>query len=208
MARPPRIPTPSAIDGYRRLARTAAARTPQAPIDPGAVDVVARDTSGRRRARAAGALRLVTFVTVLAIIVGTSVSLASADTRPRAERAQRTADRAGRAEPTEVGTPLVVTAQAEQDGASTGADEAAAMEAADTTADPSVSGRAPGPTAVAGISDAPATSTPARTAELPFTGEPTVDRVLLAGALLVLTGMLVQIAGQPMPARATRARHR
>jgi hypothetical protein len=42
---------------------------------------------------------------------------------------------------------------------------------------------------------------------LPYTGAPAIDRLMLGGALLVLFGMLTQIAGQPLPAPA-RARVR
>src|SRR5699024_9267154 len=75
MDRTPRIPPPSAMDGYRRLARTRSG-------EPIVRTVAAEDLPPRRRvgaSRLAGALRLAGFLSVIAVIVGTSVTLASAD---------------------------------------------------------------------------------------------------------------------------------
>ena len=73
----------------------------------------------------------------------------------------------------------------------------------DDTADESTgSGASSAPSASA--AETSAVPTPA--GALPRTGEGDVSRIVLAGSLFVLLGMLVQIAGQPLPARArTRA---
>jgi len=62
--------------------------------------------------------------------------------------------------------------------------------------------RAASSTSIATVAPAAAMQQQARTRrQLPFTGEPMLDRVLIAGAGLLLVGMLVQVAGQPLPAR-------
>jgi cytoskeletal protein RodZ len=54
--------------------------------------------------------------------------------------------------------------------------------------------------------DRAATPTVAAPRALPFTGEQSLTPLVAGGSLLVLLGMLAQIAGQPVPARAA-ARH-
>jgi hypothetical protein len=189
MAGPSRPTPPSALDGYRRLARTrgAASTTPVA-VDP-----------ERRRARAgriAGALRLVVFVGVLAIIVGTSVGLASADTRGK----DRTADKVVS---NEAPTPALQGPILDVASTNPVARDTADVVKHPAKATPKVDA-APKVTAAQAV--APTTAAAVRPrGSLPYTGAPEIDRLLLGGAMLVLLGMLVQIAGQPLPATA-RAR--
>lgn len=182
---------PSAIDGYRRLERTRS--MPPRPAEGTAGGAV---RAPARSARVAGALRLVAFIAVLAVIVGTSVGLASADTRP----AERTPARPPSEQPTRDGSAArdlppprsavtadgdsVANSRAARDKVAATSDAAASSGAARTTP-ASRAARA----AAAGAGD-----------ELPFTGEPQVEHVLLGGSTLVLLGMLAQIAGQPLPA--------
>jgi hypothetical protein len=162
MARTPRQLPPSAIDGYRRLARTRGASNPDATDGHEATPPSAsrprrlRWPSGHR---IAGSLRLLAFVAVLATIVSTSVTLASADP-------------ADESQPVVSGTTVEST---------------------------------PEPIAPVAAEPAPAeAAAPARS--LPITGVLDVPRMLLLGSLLVLVGMLVQVAGQPLPARAPEHR--
>lgn len=193
MARPPRPKPPSAIDGYRRLERTRRVAAPDAGVLV-ATAAVAPRSRRIRPARIAGALRLAGFVAVLAIIVGTSVGLASAGTRGGDERA------ATRPTPAAVHTVVAREGRPEakpkpEPGATATRENAAPAKAPAASEDAGV--------AVAGVSDVPAAAAaPApRARALPFTGALEVQRVLLAGASLVLLGMLVQIGGQPLPAR-------
>ena len=194
MTQPPRIKPPSAIDGYRRLARTRSAATPARGSEPGAA-VAPQPTGTRtRRARFAGGLRLLGFVGVLAIIIGTSVSLASADTRD-ADATSGT-DSAARST-----APVQAPGRAALERAADAKEQAAAdavVPAVSTTA-------VTPPSDVATSSSA---ATPAGTASLPVTGETGVELVLLGGSMLVLFGMLAQIAGQPLPASASSRQRR
>lgn len=190
--RPPK--PPSALDGYRRLERTrSTVGGASAVVGAGTVapaldaDAMPRATSLRRasRVRAAGALRLLSFVAVLALIVGTSVSLASADERTAAPRKESSTPEAvveRTAEPAKVeSTPVV------------------AREAAKPVAEAPVKAAAePAPVVT--------TQVTAPQAALPLTGDVQVRWLMLGGALLVLVGMLVQVAGQPLPARAAARR--
>jgi hypothetical protein len=189
MARPPRQLPPSAIDGYRRLARTRGASSGDgAPAAETTPPTASRPRRLRRPSgqRIAGSLRLLAFVAVLATIVGTSVTLASAD--PADERASRAS-----AEPAPI--PAADEPAAAESRADAPADESEPVisgTAVETTQEPTAVS-APEPTPAA--ADAPARA-------LPVTGVLDVPRMLLLGSLLVLVGMLVQVAGQPLPARA------
>lgn len=196
MAGPNRPTPPSAIDGYRRLERTRRIAAPERV--PVATAVVPPRRKRARSARVAGIVRLATFVTVLAVIIATSVGLASADTRAAAKRSavrtkQSHATHVASSTPANAPTSLVKSSAKSADDATEGiADKADAVEE-------------PTPVAAAAANPAPrAAAGSTKTAELPFTGEPSLDRILLAGASLVLLGMLVQIAGQPLPARRVR----
>lgn len=175
--RPPK--PPSALDGYRRLERTRSVRGVDAAAVVGAAVVTTRDRRVPRltRARIAGAMRLVAFVAVLALIVGTSVGLASADERSAAVRAKAPVAK----------STIEKTSTKKTSTSEVAREDHSAHEAA--TAEPAVStGTATG-------------AVPQAT--LPFTGaDDHLSRILLGGALLMLVGMLVQIAGQPLPARA------
>jgi len=209
-SRPPK--PPSALDGYRRLERTRLGAAPSVePTElPTALDVDAAPRRARR-VRVAGALRLVGFLAVLATIVGTSVGLAQADQEPKAATAARTAtsdavdgvvlgpDVPVARDTADVGPPKAETAPVAD---VTETSDSTPRASSDDTADESTgSGASPAPSASA--AETSAVPTPA--GALPRTGEGDVTRIVLAGSLFVLLGMLVQIAGQPLPARA-RAR--
>ncbi|MCW2927205.1 MAG: hypothetical protein JWM86_1173, partial [Thermoleophilia bacterium] len=91
MTGPSRPTPPSALDGYRRLARTRGAATaePVGLLGDGAAARRARRP--RIGARAVGTARLVAFTAVLVLIVATSVGLASADTEREAAPTRRAA---------------------------------------------------------------------------------------------------------------------
>jgi hypothetical protein len=59
---------------------------------------------------------------------------------------------------------------------------------------------------VAAVATAPvaraAVVAPASSGQLPFTGDRTVELMIVLGGCFVLLGMAVQIAGEPLPARA------
>lgn len=197
MAGPTRPTPPSAFDGYRRLERTRRVAA-QAPVQA-ATAVVPPRRAPVRGSRIAGFVRLACFVSVLAIIVATSVGLASADTRAQAQRetavqADASPEPAGasRVEPESEASAVDVAGRA--------SDDAPGIAGAANATTPKDDVQVP----VAGATTAPSAARPAR---LPFTGEPSLDRFLVAGAALVLLGMLLQIAGQPLPDRA-RARVR
>ncbi|MCW2921657.1 MAG: hypothetical protein JWL76_1531 [Thermoleophilia bacterium] len=162
-------------------------------------------------------MRLVAFVGVLALIIGTSVSLASADDRAPAKTvAARSADS------TPTPTPVVarVTAgpkasAAKESGASKESiapKESAApkVDAADADAEaaPDAAAAADADTGDALAADPSASAGTASgelpQAGLPLTGDVHVRWLMLGGAMLVLLGMLVQVAGQPLPAPARR----
>lgn len=185
MARPPHPKPPSAIAGYQRLARTrSVVSEAQVQLEVGTVDAAPRPR--RRAPRLAGALRLAGFVSVLAIIVGTSVGLASADTRGAEQTAQ----------------PRTTTVTKVAQDAEPTEKVPAASEAARPVDDTTPAARAGADGAAGAVVPVAAAGTAA--GELPLTGERAIEHVLLGGALLVLLGMLVQVAGQPLPARATR----
>jgi hypothetical protein len=138
----------------------------------------ARRTSLRTlRRRLAGSLRLLAFVAVLATIVGTSVSLAGSNSSTTSERAPR----AEPAVPVTSGTAVSEPVQTRD---------------VETIPTPKTESS----TVVPASADAVTTPSSA----LPVTGADDTSRWLLAGAMLVLMGMLVQIAGQPLPARVAR----
>lgn len=217
MARPPRQLPPSAIDGYKRLAKTQqAVRTPGGTA--GALQVLEPVRSRSRINRWAGPIRLVGFAAVLAIIVGASVNLALADQRSPARTSgtqatpaasgslARAVDRA-----TAVGTTALSSSSVQFSGAKPADTPGAARsDRADPGAPPATSKpapeTAPAPSAVPSSSrSAPAARSAARSGSpLPFTGGSLLARPILGGAVLVLLGMLLQIAGQPLPARVTR----
>lgn len=172
------------MDGYRRLERTRSVAGTAAVVGAGTVKARVRRSPRLTGARVAGALRLVGFVGVLALIVGTSVSLASAD--ERSEPVQRATTEPAReaAAPKDDASPTVVAAE-----------EVAAEEVAGAAAEPDAV--AVDATATAGTASG---ATPQ--AALPLTGDVQVRWLLLGGAVLVLVGMLVQVAGQPLPARS------
>lgn len=195
MARTPRRPQPSALDGFRRLERTRsvvldqqAVRAAVATLEP------TRERPRRRRGtqRLAGAARLVAFAAALVIIVGTSVSLANSG------RTSSTTERVPSAKPAQ---PVVVAAVDPVEDAPTErapAAEPVARADAAPAPDPEPD---PDPIVAAGPTLAATDTSPSRT--LPFSGpEDTVQLALLGGSLLVVLGMLVQVAGQPLPARA------
>ena len=217
--RPPK--PPSAIDGYRRLERTRGGGAPT--LEPPELPAAAAAPSTRRArgARAVGALRLTAFIAVLATIVGTSVGLASADQQSTihgaaddgvAARATDTSMVLGPPARDEASSdPAASRSSAERisllarDTADTGRPKAETKPVAETTeravgADPEpatpAADSAPS-TASSGSAEAP---TP--TGALPITGDGDSMRIVLAGAAFLLLGMLSQIAGQPLPARA------
>ena len=192
MARPPRRMPPSAMDGYRRLARTRSASPPpdSQPTDP--TPPTAALEWRRLRipvARAAGALRFMAFVAVLAIIIGTSVSLASGDPQERQAAVSAT-------------KPAAATAQATPARDSTVAKVAERADAPAAT--PVTTSTKVEPNAAEPATTSAAASAPTSTRSLPNTGDDDIARLLLAGAATMLLGMLVQIAGQPLPARSQR----
>lgn len=180
MTRPPRPIPPSAIDGYRRLDRTSTIQAAR-PVAP-------RRRLGRRLA---SSLRLVAFVGVLVIIVGTSVSLAGSRTTTRTPAKRE---------------PAVVTVTQVKPVATPTARERAAekIPTPKTKSTPIVAATEPAAADAATDAAAAPREIAAPTGALPLTGVVDVSHMLLAGSVLVLLGMLVQIAGTPLPARAAR----
>ena len=152
-------------------------------------------------------MRLIAFVGVLALIVGTSVSLASADERsaapPVAKKSvakEPTVERAVAKEtPVDTATaPTATVGKAAPSKSEAVADDSPASSEADTTAVADT----PDAVAVDPAATAGSASGEIPQARLPLTGDVQVRWLLLGGAGLVLVGMLVQVAGQPLPARA------
>lgn len=228
MTGPSRPTPPSAIDGYRRLARTRGAVAAEASTEL-LTDAASPRVSRRRRPRAGarlvGSLRLVGFVGVIVLIVATSVGLASAgtsrDSAPRADAATTSPDTssndssgttsssASSSAPTAIddGPSSSTTPAPSSSGSSSSGSEGSVAVESDAVAEVDGSAAASDEhaghhaTAVEAVAAGPARTTASR--ELPFSGPPVeVQRVLLGGALLVLVGMLVQAAGAPLPARA------
>ncbi|MCW2924086.1 MAG: hypothetical protein JWM98_1490 [Thermoleophilia bacterium] len=215
MARSPRQLPPSALDGYRRLARTRHAVAAAGVEAVAGTDVAARPSAARpsRTRRVAGAIRLAGFVAVLALIVGTSVSLAGTDDHPaqRPAAARHAASTATATAATSHATAAVAHAASplardtspdvKPDAATTAHADTDASAAGSTATD---AASAPEPAAT--IAPAAAAAASPTTGSLPLTGETRLQWPLLGGALLALTGMLLQIAGQPLPARARTRR--
>lgn len=204
---PPRPPAPSALDGFRRLERTRAAAR-DAARGASVEQVQPMEHVGvRRTRRVAGAMRIVGMLAVIAIIAGTSIGLATSD--PRSQGSERTASStASTSADTSTGDVLGPPAPTRVATKAAAAKEAAPKEATPPAAAP----RAAAPTRVAAKATAPKVAeatmvpdpAPVRqpAAALPFTGaDVDVLRVLLAGGVFALLGMLVQIAGTPLPAR-------
>lgn len=198
MARPPRPTPPSAIDGFRRLERTRTVATPSEAI--AATATFDERPSTRRRPgtgrRVAGALRLLAFVAALVIVVGTSVSLAGSggDEGPRVEPAASST-----VEDTSTSSsPDASTSQPEA------VDDVLMAESSDAPSeeDTVVADEEPTTIAAAAVPDAAPAPSPSRS--LPFTDSVDMQRLLLAGSALLLLGMLVQVAGQPLPAQNRR----
>jgi hypothetical protein len=196
MTRPSRPTPPSAIDGFRRLERTRSVTTGTAPIDGVSAVVDAQAVTARRPRRSLGrrigsSLRLVSFVAALVAIVGTSVSLAGSNGTRR--------DVAKRESAAVAGTSTSSTsAKSSVDSPSTPAAKADDAAVADATGIETI----PTPkTAAAAVVPATTTAVTAPARSLPLTGVIDTTRLLLAGSLLVLLGMLAQIAGTPLPAR-------
>lgn len=201
------------MDGYRRLERT---RSVVGAAGAASVGVVKPDVTRRRprvtRARVAGAMRLVGFIGVLALIVGTSVSIASADDRPAEAAPVKSAAAADPVRQPVAEEPAVSEAVAETTGVEkipVVAREADKSGVAPADADVAEAGE-PAPSdalAVDASSSVGTASGEVPQRALPFTGEAEVRRLVLGGAIFVLLGMLVQVAGQPLPARShARAR--
>ncbi|MCW2962106.1 MAG: hypothetical protein JWM90_2493 [Thermoleophilia bacterium] len=190
MSRIPRRHRPSALDGYSRLARTGTVvASSSEPSTPDLRDSVAQRRRRRGGWRFAGGLRFLGLAAVLVLIVGASVGLASAD-----PRGARTSTAAATHEKT---TPVVRDAVDAIDSIETRA-------AAEKPKDPTATERVASTTVASAVPEADAIVAPAN-AQLPVTGDRTIEMFVLAGATLVLMGMALQIAGQPLPARA-RAR--
>lgn len=196
------------MDGYRRLERTRSVAGTAAVVGAGTVKARVRRSTRLTGARVAGALRLVGFVGVLALIVGTSVSLASAD--ERSAPAQRATAKPMQAVPAEESTseaapaPMTVAAVTAREAAAPKDDVSPTVEAAEEVPAEQVADAAAEPDAVAVDATATAGTASGATpqAALPLTGDVQVRWLLLGGAVLVLVGMLVQVAGQPLPARS------
>jgi hypothetical protein len=209
---PTRPTPPSAIDGYRRLERTRKVAAGHVPV---ATAVVPPKRRAVNSARVAGMLRLAGFIAVLAVIVGTSVGLASADNRAgarrvAAEKSTTETSVAASASTTEAVSDKPSVSALAKDHPAPG-DDAAEHSHAAASDDAPEAAEAPAveesvAVAAADTTPAPAATAGTATTSLPFTGEPSLDRILLFGAGLVLLGMLVQIAGQPLPARARSRR--
>lgn len=196
------------MDGYRRLERTrSVGSASMGAVAVGTVEpseaVRERRSSRLSRARIAGAARLLAFVGVLALIIGTSVSLASADERsaPDVEPASASANvdltgSTSEADPVEPATSENPAPARDARGADKQPEPVAIVEELDPIE----------PTAVDSTTDVASANGVAPTgSSLPLTGDIQVRWLLLGGAGLVLLGMLVQIGGQPLPVRA-RAR--
>lgn len=189
------------MDGYRRLERTRSAAG--AALGAASVEARVRRSPRLTRARVAGAMRLVGFVGVLALIVGTSVSLASADERSapvqRAAAKPATTAKPAVSAPDTASSTVTVSEIRSREGAAPKADAAPKIEAAEEVADAAAE---PDAVAVDATATAGTASGATPQAALPLTGDVQVRWLLLGGAVLVLVGMLVQVAGQPLPAHA------
>ncbi len=190
------------MDGYRRLERTRSVSAAGAVVGAGTVQARVRRAPRLTTSRVAGAMRLIAFVGVLALIIGTSVSLASADEQ---STAKPVVERSSVDTPV-VEKPVVEKAVVERatpakpvvEKAAPAKSEAAPADAAEPEAADAVT---VDPAAATGTASGAVPS-----AGLPLTGDLQIRWFLLGGATLVLMGMLVQVAGQPLPARAPARR--
>ncbi len=187
------------MDGYRRLERTRNVAAPAQAIAATAIVEERPAIAPRRRRRMgrrlAGAARLIAFAAVLAVIIGTSVSLASSDRSNRAP-ARTEPVAAKTVAPAKTAAPVKTPSTSMARDTAVEVDSPAKVAAEDETAAEPTTAAAPTTT-----STNSATST-ATASSLPRTG-PAFDArlVVLAGAALFLFGMALQIAGQPLPAR-------
>jgi hypothetical protein len=198
MSRTPRRPRPSALDGYSRLARLGV------PARPPALDAAEHVAPRRRRRRSwrfVGGLRFLGLACVLAVVVGASIGLASADPR-QSPRGERDGDRVDAAQAL---TGIAAT-KVKPDATPSSAEDAQGAEASEAVEPSSTPTQAPA-TAPAARTTPPVASA-AATGALPFTGDRTVELTMLGGALLIMLGMAAQVAGQPLPARAHARRAR
>ena len=230
MARTPKQPAPSAMDGYRRLNRTTSVRGSGGvaaivgvtrPSDIASVVAPAATRRPRRGRRVAGGLRLAGFGAVIALIVGTSVALAgggSIDSPAKRRSATAAAPATFTADPAKVSARRD-TAKAPVAGAMMNTKAATPHSAVAKTSPATKSSviakaAAADTTRVVSSTATQAAASPviarraAAGAELPFSGERELSIVLLAGSVLMLLGMLTQIAGQPLPASSASSRTR
>lgn len=215
------------MDGYRRLARTRslAAGTAAAAGSTAVAGLAAADaddalgaaglgdatptSSRRRRQRALGAARIALLACTLATVVGTSVGLARSSSPADAGAKHRdevvTVESAANRSHSAVTAATRATAKgSDTEKAPATPNAPATAKAAAVAAKPAARAAASSTSATTVPATVPARPRPSATA-LPFTGDPLAYRVLLAGAALILTGMLVQIAGEPLPARRRAA---
>lgn len=199
------------MDGYRRLERTRTVATPSHAIAATAVldeRVGSRESRRRSARRLAGAVRLLAFVVVLAMIVGTSVSIArSTSGDPAPATREPASEKAAIVAEDDATTTVDSTRSPLSASADVSAKDAPAAKAGDSSSDAASSDDvvvADTASAAPAATAAPSSTTTTERA-LPLTGTIDSKLILLAGCALVLLGMLVQVAGQPLPARA-RAR--
>lgn len=225
----PRTPPPSAMDGFRRLEK---ARSGERAATATTLHERVNSADRGSTSRVAGALRLIGFLAVIMVIVATSVGLAIADSSDESSTRAATATKpspaqtvtkkavASKPAPAKAAAPKVATAKLVPATKipTTSPVKTNVTPSSSVTPSPSVAAR----TSTKTVSDA-ATTAPLRQVndvavtsttaaaqpsaeQLPMTGDASVQHVLLAGAVLVLIGMLVQIAGQPLPAHVVARR--
>lgn len=156
---------------------------------------VRRLRTGRRRRRLFGRVRMALFATMaLVAVVAAASASQSSDGPPAPSAARETAnDRAVERDDRAV----VARPAAPVPRRTTRAQPVAAARPEATSAAP-----APARAAAPAPTPAPASTTRAASpAELPFTGPGDLPLAALLAAVLVMAGMLVQVAGEPLPVR-------
>lgn len=162
----------------------------------------------RRNRRLLKRVRLVAFIASLVLLVfaGSHLSAAEQDQSPRPEPQQPRQAKPSKTEPPlqehpRLREPGELTAKPAGNPKQVDAESASERESSDPQ--PAATQRVAAQRVVADLEHVESKpEAVAKAAELPFTGEPHLAPLVASGCLLLLLGMLVQIAAQPLPARA------